>query len=197
MPKQIKLGNAYVYAIAPVNEPDFIFYIGSTKISLAHRFKQHLGDIKRGKHCNPHFARKASKIGLDKLQIIELACVPAGEQFTRENELIAEYTHKAHLTNLVSNSERYSNIASLTEMTVSGWIERILWFISTPKPLDTDNRLVTAMDRVLLKLCGQMFFRPEADHKEPIVEFVGAKEYRQLQLAIMDSPRFTEIYANR
>jgi len=79
-----------------------VFYIGSTKNTKEYRFKQHIELIKNNSHYNKHLANKVKKLGIENVFAIELETVELDRQFTREHELIQQYTKNGiRLTNIV------------------------------------------------------------------------------------------------
>lgn len=91
---------AYVYGLRAKDSAEY-FYIGSTKHSLEHRFKQHLDMIRLGRNNNRHLVNKVNKIGVGNIIIEPIHTCGEVERFDVEYQTIHEYlANGAKLTNV-------------------------------------------------------------------------------------------------
>jgi len=89
---------AYIYGLRDRSSPNY-FYVGSTKHSLAHRWKQHQEQIKSGRNKNRHFTRTVAAIGVSNVVCELLETTIRSQRFERET-----YWIRLHgLTNIRKN----------------------------------------------------------------------------------------------
>ncbi len=93
-----------IYGIKLQGESQY-FYIGSTYRSLAHRLNEHLGDLRRGAHCNRGFERVATGRSLE-IELLGTA--------TERHRLRTEYAWMRRmrgaghpLVNIVNNKKQF------------------------------------------------------------------------------------------
>lgn len=101
---------AVIYGLR-AKDSDLYFYIGSTKHSLEHRYKQHVDYTTRGYNKNLHFVNKVSQVGWKNVTADVLVECTEDERFAIEYQWIQSFLSLGHpLTNIMHNADQYPSI---------------------------------------------------------------------------------------
>lgn len=170
---------AFVYGIRAKDSSEY-FYVGSTKTTIKRRFKQHLMDVRRGNHCNPHFSNKAKKLGIENVTIDVLEECAEHLRFERELWWIEHLTSQGvKLTNLVHNGMTYA-FAKATRSKYSlsaNWEWAKTWYADYQRGLillpenDRFKDMSLLAQQRLADIVGRILSHPEGEHRRLIEQF--------------------------
>lgn len=120
---------AFVYGFRAKDSNKY-FYVGSTKYSIEHRFKQHLDSIRRGRNKNRHFVNKINKVKPENIVIDVIEECTTSVRFEREYAHIQHLLTDGHpLTNIVYTHE-YAKYRTWDECEEEGLsLDRIIQII--------------------------------------------------------------------